>query len=571
MSKPSPVRAAKRSASSNRVFQPGQPWLDTAGRRIEAHGGGILLHQGRYWWHGEDHAHGLGNKTGIHAYSSTDLLNWTDEGVALPASALPEVYRDRGACERPKVLFNASTGKFVMWMHLDGDPSGVHGRYSRAEAGIAVADAPQGPFTLVRTGRPIQHDFGQSEDWTEQKSRGPTYRDMALFQDDDGSAYVFYAAEGNPTMYVARLRDDFQWVQEPTVLGKTWSRSLIGLEREAPAPFKHAGKYHLLSSACTGWGPNPAMHAVADHPLGPWTVVGDPCRGHASETTFRSQPTFVLPAPGKPPGSFIYLADRWIGHQLETSSYVWLPFTVGADQRVTLDFHDRWNLQVFDRPATKLSAPKARAARGGAELAWSAVTGATLYHVYRNGEHLGSTAATRFVLPPMLAGRVHGYSVVAASLAATSPASKPVAIATPRARDCWLSEYEADAWQQGWGSLRRDLSAAQDSLKLGDRAFTRGLGTHAVSRIVYRLGGHYGRLDAWVGIQRGVSGGKVAFRIVGDGRVLADSGPMVATDGAKRLVADLRGVHELALVVDEAGQGHHYGHGNWCDPKLTAR
>jgi alpha-galactosidase len=171
----------------------------------------------------------------------------------------------------------------------------------------------------------------------------------------------------------------------------------------------------------------------------------------------------------------------------------------------------------------------------------------------------------------MLAGRAHGYTVVAASLAAWSPPSKAVPIATPRARGGWLSDYEADSWQQGWGSLRRDLSAAQAALRLGERSFAHGLGTHAVSRIVYRLGDHYARLDTWVGIQHGVSGGKVAFRIVGDGRVLADSGPMVSTDAARKLTADLRGVHELALVVDEAGQGHHYGHGNWCDPRLTAK
>ena len=45
------------------------------------------------------------------------------------------------------------------------------------------------------------------------------------------------------------------------------------IDREAPAPFKHAGKYHILTSACTGWGSNPALHAIADHPLGPWTVL----------------------------------------------------------------------------------------------------------------------------------------------------------------------------------------------------------------------------------------------------------------------------------------------------------
>jgi hypothetical protein len=559
--------ASARTATRNRAFLSGQPWLDANGKRIEAHGGGLLLHEGVYWWYGEDHAHGLGNKTGIHCYSSTDLLNWSDHGIALPAEELPEQYRAKGACERPKVLYNAATRKFVMWAHLDGGNG-----YSWAEAGIAVADAPQGPFKLVRRGRPIQFDMGlKEEDWTEQKARGPTYRDMALFQDDDGSAYVFYAAEGNPTMYVSRLRADFQWVEEPQIKGKSWERILIKLEREAPAPFRHNGKYHLLSSACTGWGPNPGMHAIADSPLGPWRVVGDPCRGHEAETTYRSQPTYVLPAPGKPAGSFIYLADRWEGHQLETSTYVWLPFVVGDDQRVQLDFHDRWDLSVFDAPAAmSLPAPKARAVERGRSLSWAAVKGAQSYRVYRNGQHLGSTSSTRFELPPVLSGRAHAYAVVATALRGRwSAPSKPVVLDAPPARDGWLSEYEPDSWKQGWGTMRRDFSTTQDRLRIGKREYQRGIGTHAVSEIVYRLSARYAAFEALVGLSH--PHGLVDFKVYGDGRLLASSGTVRYEDEPQRLRVDLAGVHDLRLVVDEAGKGHDYGHANWCDARLLAK
>jgi hypothetical protein len=562
MAKPA---SARSKTVTNRAFQPGQPWLDAAGERIEAHGGGLLLHEGVYWWYGEDHAHGLGNAAGIRCYSSTDLLNWTDRGLALPAAELPEQYRAKGACERPKVLYNARTKTFVMWAHLDGGNG-----YTWAEAGIAVSSTPQGPYQLVRRGRPIRHDFGQKEDRFEQVSRGPTYRDMALFQDDDGAAYVFYAAEGNPTMYVSRLRDDYQWVVEPAVKGETWDRIMVGMDREAPAPFKHAGKYHLLSSGCTGWGPNPGLHAVADSPIGPYRIVGDPCRGHQAETTYRSQPTYVLPAPGKPPGSFIYLADRWEGHQLETSTYVWLPFVMEADARVQLDFHDRWDLSVFDAKPAKLAAPRARLVERGAALAWSPVKGAQTYRIYRNGLHLGTTSATRFALAPVLAGRAHAYTVVAAALRSPwSPPSQPVVAESAPARDGWLSEYEPDSWKQGWGSLRRDFACTQDALRIGERVFARGLGTHAVSQIVYRIGGRYSGFEALVGLSH--PQGLVQFRIYGDSRLLAESGVVRHGDQPKRMRVDLAGVHELKLVVDEAGKGHDYGHANWCDAKLLAK
>lgn len=35
-------------------FHPGQPWLDTNGKRIHAHGGSIFYENGRYYWYGEN-------------------------------------------------------------------------------------------------------------------------------------------------------------------------------------------------------------------------------------------------------------------------------------------------------------------------------------------------------------------------------------------------------------------------------------------------------------------------------------------------------------------------------------
>lgn len=32
---------------------PGERWLDTDGNPINAHGGGILYHEGTYYWYGE--------------------------------------------------------------------------------------------------------------------------------------------------------------------------------------------------------------------------------------------------------------------------------------------------------------------------------------------------------------------------------------------------------------------------------------------------------------------------------------------------------------------------------------
>src|SRR6266571_1304041 len=137
---------------------PGTVWHDIHGEPIEAHGGGILLVGKIFYWYGENHRLGSGNKTGISGYSSTDLFHWTNEGVVLPKDSLPRRFRDAGVAERPKVIYNRRTKQYVMWMHLDAN------RYADASAGVAVSDAPAGPFRLLRMFRPIYYDYGFGAD-----------------------------------------------------------------------------------------------------------------------------------------------------------------------------------------------------------------------------------------------------------------------------------------------------------------------------------------------------------------------------------------------------------------------
>jgi hypothetical protein len=322
-------------------IRPGEVWRDTDGRPIQAHSAGILLHDGIYYWYGEDKTLGNRNRTGISCYSSRDLLRWKREGIVLPKEAMPAEFRDDGIVERPKVLYNAKTGKYVMWMHLDDR------RYQIASAGIATADRPTGPFMFLKRLRPIREDVGfPRRDPLHQKELGGTFRDMNLFQDDDGRSYVFYASEGNATMYVVRLAADFLGPELPAVQGQTWARLFAGQTREAPAPFKHAGRYYLITSGCSSWAPNAASYAVARNILGPWQMKGNPCVGRDAETTFHSQSTFVLPVP-KHPGCFIFMADRWKGWKLEDSRYVWLPLVIEPDGTFTLTWRDRWDLSAF--------------------------------------------------------------------------------------------------------------------------------------------------------------------------------------------------------------------------------
>ena len=333
------------AARANNAFQPGEIWRDTDGNPIQAHGGGVLLHSNVYYWLGEDRT--PGGRGAVACYSSTNLYNWKREGVALSRDVLPRssTARRGGAfVERPKVIYNPQTKKFVMWMHLE------QGRYTYSRAGVATSDSPIGPFNFLHAIRPITNNFNfDTNAPTRQHEFGGTFRDMNVFVDDDGRAYVFYSSEDNWTMYVVRLNADFTGPEEPTVEGKTWSRILVKQMREAPAPFKHDGRYYLITSACTGWKPNEAGYAVAKNILGPWESKGNPCTGPGAKTTFGTQSTFVLPAPRKP-GNFIFMADRWKPDDLSDSRYVWLPIVFQRDGAMTIPWKDQWSLTAFSSP-----------------------------------------------------------------------------------------------------------------------------------------------------------------------------------------------------------------------------
>ncbi len=117
---------------------------------------------------------------------------------------------------------------------------------------------------------------------------GQMARDMTLFVDDDGKAYHIFASEFNSTLHIAELNDEY------TAHTGKFVRAFVARWMEAPAMFKHKGKYYLIASGCTGWAPNPARSAVADSIWGPWMELDNPCVGPNAHLTFNAQSTYVL-------------------------------------------------------------------------------------------------------------------------------------------------------------------------------------------------------------------------------------------------------------------------------------
>lgn len=357
-------------------FAPGQSWRDTENELIQAHGGQVQQLEIRdeatgemktkWVWVGEDKS--AGYRGGIRAYSSEDLYNWQFEGVIMrnveTRQSLDEdpyfrqLYADyspeeldnvfqcldaqRAVIERPKLLYNEKTGQYVLWFHADGPTETSDSNYAAACAGLAVSDSPFGPYRFVDRYR-LNTCPADQEDMHPQ-SKGMA-RDMNLFKDTDGTAYIIYSSEENLTLYISKLNDSYTYLSaDPgsAVYGVDYIRLFPGAQREAPALFLRDGKYYLLTSGCTGWAPNQARYYTADSVLGEWTNMGDPCVGDDTHTTFQSQSTCVFQDPES--GTWIYMGDRWNADNLTDSRYVWLPIDFDGDGNMTFSFVSQWEL-----------------------------------------------------------------------------------------------------------------------------------------------------------------------------------------------------------------------------------
>ncbi|KAK9833091.1 hypothetical protein WJX74_006911 [Apatococcus lobatus] len=302
----------------------GEHWLDDEGGIIQAHGGSMLFHNQTYFWYGENKDAPTEWRSwkmpdqewwytrtpalGISCYSSSDLLNWHNEGMALKADGSHEDLEAGQTLERPRVLYNNLTQQFVMWVHVDD------AGYSLCRLGMAVSAAPTGPFRYQGS---MQANDQRNGDFT-------------LFKEDNGTAYVVTASQKQSMdprfMLLHELSIDFQ-----RVLPNPF-RILPPLDRESPVLFKYEAHYFLLTSGSTFWSPNAAEIFTARALEGPYASWGNPCHGEPMDQhgiTFSSQASFAIPlqAPGAP-GHFLIMADRWQSNDLKESTYVWLPLHI---------------------------------------------------------------------------------------------------------------------------------------------------------------------------------------------------------------------------------------------------
>ncbi len=273
-----------------------------------------------YYWFGENR-NPNGTFYAVSCYRSADLVHWELRNHVLRSSSAAGL--NPANVERPKVIYNASTKKYVMWMHWENGSD-----YGEARAATASCDTVDGDYTYHGSARPL---VGSGV--TDHGKPGYMSRDCTLFVDTDGKGYFLSASNENYDLNLYLLSADYLGVDSlAAVLFK-------GGHREAPALWKRGDVYFLLTSAATGWNPNQAQYATSRSLTSGWssmTNIGD-------STTYHSQSTYVLPIEGSAGTAYLYMGDRWAGAwggPVNDSSYVWQPITFPSATSMSMSWNN---------------------------------------------------------------------------------------------------------------------------------------------------------------------------------------------------------------------------------------
>ncbi len=297
----------------NQSIKNGVLWRDSQNNKMQAHGAGIMQHNGKYYMIGEDKA-GSHHFNGINLYSSSDLMNWDFEKTIIDRNSHPTLADNTRFAERAKIIYNESTKNFVVWVHWEND------KFEASEAAIFYSDSITGNYTFHKTFRPF----------------GNMSRDCNLFKDDDGTAYFTSAANFNYDMVMYKLTADYLDVADQDTL-------FVGDHREAPVIVKKDSTYFLITSAATGWDANQAKYTSSSKIFnGEWKKW----KNLGNSKTFDTQPTDVIKVEGSNKTTYLYVGDRWGDPSIAESKTIFLPLEIENDSTLTLNYINEFSIDT---------------------------------------------------------------------------------------------------------------------------------------------------------------------------------------------------------------------------------
>jgi hypothetical protein len=137
----------------------------------------------------------------------------------------------------------------------------------------------------------------------------------------------------------------------------------------------------------------------------------------------------------------------------------------------------------------------------------------------------------------------------------------------------YLSTLTPTSATTGYGTIQKDKSINGNAITLRGTVYAKGIGTHAVSTIVFALGGKYTTFISDVGVDDEVTAqggtGSVDFQVIGDGKVLFDSGVLTNASPIVNISVSVVGVQTLTLVATNGVAGSiNYDHADWAGARV---
>lgn len=322
----------------NQFIYPGKPWFDTEGKRIQAHGAGVLYEDGIFYWYGENKEFTDGKNAqiwtwGIRMYSSSDLVNWKDEGLVIKPepNEKKSVLNPRRKMDRPHLLKCPSTGKYVMWVKF----------IDISHFAVFTADDIHGPYTIV-------------EDHYAPNGLKPGDFDIDA-DPETGKAYLF-VEDDHKRVVAFELNDDYCGIHgAPAIIYQGLNPPF---SREGVTHIARGGKHYIVTSGMTGYVPNPSEVAVADDWMGPYVVQGNPHVDDLTDASFNSQISYIFKHPEKK-DLYISVADRWLPeYPMDAEKVDWLKRTIGSnfDRTLKASFSEKMKM-IFSSPVSPFAKP----------------------------------------------------------------------------------------------------------------------------------------------------------------------------------------------------------------------
>ena len=135
----------------------------------------------------------------------------------------------------------------------------------------------------------------------------------------------------------------------------------------------------------------------------------------------------------------------------------------------------------------------------------------------------------------------------------------------------WLDDLTIKSFSEGIPSVSAKLNAGNDSMRMHGMIFKRGVGVNSTSVLSFYLDGHATEFSAVVGVDdKGMKNLPHRFYVIGDRKILFDSGDMKLGDEPKQVKVTLNGIKRLGLLVTvDARVTMDYT--NWANAQLVMK